>query len=183
MECLGNLHLYRNVSLRNSFTHRAKLLIAGAWHDYCKGGVIVQDRIASWALWIDGFNWMNTNDVDLLDHSCILDEFGGDIVLTGLGLGLGVLFAQANQYVTSITVIEKDLRIIDAILPMIQADTEITVIHADADDFRYEDHQFDFAYLDHCNERAPDATIARVKETVPIVRVWFDEYQEALKCL
>lgn len=158
-------------------------LIEGVYSELDQAGLVISSvpgRFSDiWSLWVDGFNWMNTNPIDFLDHKAIA-EASGSVLLTGLGLGLGVLLASANPDVSEITVLEKDQRIIDHIWPMIEPHSRATtLIFADADS--YEPSAFDFAYLDHAETAiAPevkDAYLASCSQ----VATWYEEYAKVLE--
>lgn len=102
-------------------------------------------------LLIDGQCYMTTSPHDLLDHACLITEASGSVLLTGLGLGLGILLCDANSVVSSITVVENNPLVIKYIAPVIyQNTTRITptVIAADANTW-VPNQYFDFAYIDH----------------------------------
>jgi len=127
-----------------------------------------------YVLHIDKLCYMTTYPADILDHRTILEEAYGDILLTGLGLGVGVVFAYHNPKVSSITVIENNSTIIEKIAPMICKNmTRITpnVIEQDANMW-VPDRHFDFAYIDHAYSRADSE---RYQEYCTRVVNWYDE--------
>lgn len=146
-----------------------------------KDGVVIQHPFNSWALIVDGFNWMNTNPIDLVDHQTIL-EAEGDLVITGLGLGVGIVYALHNENVQWITVIERDQRVVDAMVPLLQAkypnfDGKVQILLEDADDFNFP-YNYDFAFLDHHKKEIPEPVIARYQEHCTRVVTWWDETQK-----
>lgn len=125
---------------------------------------------------------MNSNPIDLLDHRRILDEASGDVLLTGLGLGLGVLFANANPLVESITVIERDERVARLVWPMVarRLKTRCWFVLADADTYDYSSENYSFAYVDHAAEAPPAETVAKIAASSETVVVWWEEVHEVL---
>jgi protein-L-isoaspartate O-methyltransferase len=143
-------------------------------------GLEIKYPVDSWALFVDGFNWMNTNPIDVMDHSSILN-MTGTLLLTGLGLGVGVVYALHNEAITAITVVEKDQRVVDAIVPLLRAqypeiDAKLTVVVADADTYAL-DRQYDYAFLDHHVKHIPDGVAARYHEHCRLVVTWWNEVQ------
>lgn len=135
-----------------------------------------------WSLCIDDFNWMNTNPVDLLDHRTILKGAVGDVLLTGLGLGLGVIFANANPNISSITVIESDWRVHRHVLPMVarRLQKPARIFVADADTYDYSKESYDFAFIDHAREAPPTDTVEKIGACSRQVVVWWNEAHEVL---
>lgn len=137
----------------------------------------------SFSLFIDGIPWMTTQDIDLKDHSSI-DSASGKIVLTGLGLGVGVIKAALNYRITDIMIIEIDDRVIKYVWPMVQKNLQlvfnrtdrlipINLLKTNADDVV--PIGYDFAFLDHYKENIPDNIIRIYKKEVPIVVTWWEE--------
>ena len=130
-------------------------------------------------LYIGGLCYMTTSAPDLLDHRSILEQARGDILLTGLGLGVGILLANLNENVTSITVIENHPLILKHIGSMIAEHSKVplTLIEADANEW-VPDRQYDFTYIDHSYERADESNYAiSCKQIVS----WWDERQALVK--
>lgn len=165
---------------------RAYELVSGAWSEVSSDGLELRcapGRFGDvWSLCLDGFNWMNTNPVDLLDHRKVLEEASGDVLLTGLGLGVGVLFASANPAVTSITVIESDRRVDKHVWPQLarRLGKPGGIVITDADTHDYSKHRYDFAFVDHTREAPPLDTLVRIGMASNRVVVWWDEVQEVL---
>lgn len=156
----------------------AKPLVHNIWEEYEQDGLAIKLNHTT-ELWIDGFNWMNTNEIDLLDHSCILTDFNGHVLLTGLGLGLGILYAEKNPKVHEITVIENDLRVISAVLPMLpDIKKDLTVLVRDADEVDFSQYKFDCAFIDHAKKDPPIETIKKVEKICPHVRLWIEEWEK-----
>lgn len=149
--------------------------------EVCTHTVQIQKMFGSFSLFVDGFNWMNTNDIDLNDHSCIF-EMHGRVLFTGLGLGLAAKFALSNPAIEEIVVVEKDRRIIETILPMLEpfdSSQRLLIICRDADSFQfYQD--FDFAFLDHYKAEIPRKVKDYYCSKIPNVICWFEEVQKWL---
>ncbi len=106
---------------------------------------------------IDNQCYMTTSAPDLLDHQSIL-QASGDILLTGFGLGLGVLYANANPNVKSATILEQNKDVIEHIAPMVLAkctNKPINIIECDANTWN-PDKQYNFGFIDHAYQRADD---------------------------
>lgn len=161
-------------------------VVSGAWSELDEDGLILKSSPGRFSdihsLTIDGFGWMNSNPVDLLDHRKILDQASGDVLLTGLGLGLGVLFANANPLVESITVIEKDERVARLVWPMVsqRLQTRCWFVLADADSYNYSSESYSFAYVDHAAEAPPADTVEKIADCSDQVVIWWEEVHEVL---
>lgn len=169
-----------------SWLPQAYGVVSGAWSKLAEDGLNLTSapgRFSDvYSLTIDGFGWMNSNPIDLLDHRRILDEASGDVLLTGLGLGVGVLFANANPNVESITVLEKDERVARLIWPMVsqRLQTRCWFVLADADEYDYSPESYNFAFIDHAAEAPPVETVARIAAFSETVVVWWEEVHEVL---
>ena len=135
-------------------------------------------------LWIDGFCWMNTNPIDLLDHRSILD-FKGSVIATGFGLGLAVVYALRNPNITRLTVVEKDERVIrhlweGMVAQRVDHRIPVEVVHADADHLpaMFQEARFDCGFVDHAQMRPADAVVARYAAQCDRLVVWYDEVQK-----
>jgi hypothetical protein len=129
----------------------------------------------AFVLHIDDICNMTTFAVDILDHRMIFEGAFGDVLLTGLGLGLGALLAYHNSNVNSITVIENNPVIIEKITPMICNNmTRIVpkIIAEDANIWIPNKH-FDFAYIDHHAGSRSDSE--RYLPYCSTVVNWYDE--------
>jgi len=154
------------------------------WHETSKKCVELRSSPGrfreTYALTIDGVCWMTAAPPDLLDHRVVLDDAFGDVVLTGLGMGVALVFADRNQRVKSVTVVERDQRVADLVLPMVTPHLRRlapTLVMADADAYDPK-RRFDFAFLDHAYEDVSTETIARFCEFTSAVVSWWDERQE-----
>jgi hypothetical protein len=94
--------------------------------------------------------YMSNTPAEVKDHEHFINIATGDILITGLGLGMcvqGLLKKDPNRdTVKSITVIEKSQDVINLVAPSI-TDPRVTIIHADA--FTYEpEGMFDYVWHD-----------------------------------
>ncbi len=146
-------------------------------------GVEIRFIDGAFCLFVDGFNWMNTNTIDVLDHKCILD-FHGRVIFTGLGLGVCVAYAVLNPNITQVDVIENDPRIIALIQPLLERtftfpEGYLNIIAADAD--TYCDLNYDCAFLDHYPAAIPADVKEKYTQNIPRVVCWYDEALKLLK--
>lgn len=152
----------------------------GIWDEIDTRGLVIKKELDRFALHVDGIQWMTSHNIDLLDHRPIQRAFSGDIILTGLGLGVGILMADLNPKVNTVTVVENDSRVIDAVMPMVLpklSRVHVQLIETDADNLNT-CQVFDFAYLDHAQQRVPDQTVKMYGEFCGSVWVWWDIRQE-----
>jgi len=153
---------------------------ANVWKEFELGGLKITFARNVWCLNIEGFDWMCTNDIDFLDHACI-DAFDGDVILTGLGLGLGVLYAACNPRIRSVDILEADQRVIDAVWPMLQEtgllSDRFSLIKCDADRFEAS-KRYDFAFLDHAKRNVPTSTLQYFESISSETLTWWDEMQK-----
>lgn len=71
----------------------------------------------------------------------------GDVLIGGLGIGLIILAIQDNPEVSSITVLEANQNVIDAVKPQLPLNDKVRIIFADA--FKWNpDRKFDCIYMD-----------------------------------
>lgn len=157
------------------FIKSVQPLLANVWSVDTFNGIELRKEkglFTAYSLFIDDLCWMTSNALDLLDHRSILEDAYGDVLLTGLGMGLGVIYAAENPQVTSITVIERDQRILDLIVPMLSHLT-FSVIIADADE--YAAGEYDFVFIDHAYARPDQDVIDKLSELASNSVVWFDE--------
>ena len=160
-----------------------ELRVLGQEHlqEFFEDGVQLVKFFGTYALFIDGFNWMNTNDIDLKDHSCIL-SFTGSVLITGLGLGLAAKYALSVPEISRIVVIENDPRVIQHVLPLIEpfnSSQKLEVICADADTWTSEE-RFDYCFLDHHKAAIPEEIISRFRAISTETICWFEEVQKWL---
>jgi hypothetical protein len=165
--------------------------ILNTWKPYEGNGIRIvkgPDHIAgelchSFELWIDEAIWMTTGSIDLLDHRVVYDEFYGDILLTGFGLGLGVRLAQLNPRVNSITVVEINPTIVEVGSSQLPSHHNVTVICDDA--FTWvPDKKFHCAYHDiFIAPNEVDLTKDLRRKYAPYCKdqyFWGNEYQRVL---
>lgn len=127
------------------------------------------------ALYIDGLCYMTSNNPDLLDHLPILIEAHGHVLLTGLGMGLGLLYADLNKRIESVTVVELDPRVIELISPMVLPSLKQPpkIINADANTLKPLT-QYDWVFLDHAHARVDADAVDRYAADIADVCVWWD---------
>jgi len=127
----------------------------------------------SYVLKINDLCYMTTFPADILDHRSIYELAKGDVLLTGLGLGLGVLFACENPLVDSVTVIENNDVVMSKIAPLFVGEcySKVRFVNHDADTWLPDMH-FDFAYIDHAYSRANSE---RYEPYSDMVVNWYDE--------
>ena len=160
-----------------------ELRVLGQEHlqEIFEDGVQIVKFFGTYALFIDGFNWMNTNDIDLKDHSVIL-SFKGSVVFTGLGLGLAAKYALSVPEISRVVILENDTRVIQYVLPLIQpfdSFQKLEVVCADADTWSSEE-RFDCCFLDHHKAFIPEEIVSRFRAISSETVCWFDEVQKWL---
>lgn len=80
------------------------------------------------------------------NRNFICDAYG-DVLIGGLGIGMIILAIQDEPEIKSITVIESNKNVIDAILPQLPINDKVQVINSDV--FTYKPKQkFDCIYMD-----------------------------------
>lgn len=79
---------------------------------------------------IDGHLWMSDTPAEKIDHFHAVRASRGDCLVTGLGLGMVANAMALREEVQSVTVIERERRIVEAVAPHLHP--KITVIEADA---------------------------------------------------
>lgn len=163
---------------QEAFIKQIMSVINWPWLCFSNNDLSIEKKIGKFGdvfvLRICGVCYMTTNAPDLLDHASIYTQASGDVLLTGLGLGLGVLYASANPLVESITVVENNENVIEFIMPMIlNSNLRILpkLIKADAN-FWVPDTRFDFAYIDHAYQRADSE---RYVDYCNDIANWYDE--------
>ena len=171
-----------------NFLSEVYSVIHDVWEPYDSDGVALVPSPGlvgtQYTLNIDGICNMTSGPIDLLDHCSILERATGDVVLTGLGLGIGVLFADHNPRITSVTVVECDRRVIVAVWPLLyQALKRISPRLVVADANRWiPDQTYDFAFLDHAaSARTSDEIIGLYSMFAKDIVVWRDEYEKVIK--
>lgn len=153
------------------------------WVEFENGLIAIYQHEHDWtisSLFIDGACYMTNSAPDLLDHRKILEDAEGDVLLTGYGLGLGVIFANMNHKVNTITVIENNSVIIETIGPMVNSVYNrimTEVLCADADAW-IPSKSYDFAFIDHGYQRANAERYAPFCNTLVS---WWDERQNLEK--
>ncbi len=128
-----------------------------------------------WVLEIDKMCWMATAPIDLYSHKCILDEMHGSVCLTGLGIGVGLIFAEANPRIDSVVIVEKDERVAEAIWNIHYDRGNIQksrLLITDADECEFEG--FDCVFIDHTPNTQVDTTVLQRAEKQTKVFNWYD---------
>jgi hypothetical protein len=126
-----------------------RLFVMDAWEEAELNGVLLKKEADRFVMEVDGFTWMTSYDIDIADHMPIANEAKGSIILTGLGMGMGILLAECNKSVHQVTVLERDMRVVNLLYPMIRKKikrVQLTVIVCDADAFEFHGFQPDWAY-------------------------------------
>lgn len=155
-------------------------MFVGVYHEVQTGGLVIKKELDRYALQVDTIQWMTTHDIDLLDHQIIQKQLGRNIILTGLGLGVGIIMADMNPTVQTVTVVENDARVIDVVLPMVLPKlnrVHVQLIETDANTLNT-NQQYDFAFLDHAEGTVPDETVAMYQQFCTDVATWAGIRQE-----
>lgn len=85
-------------------------------------------------LHIDGELMMSDTPAERRDHLEFIMEARGDVLITGLGIGMASNAAARKSCVNSVTVIEKNATLIELVAPF--AHEKVRVVHADALEYR-----------------------------------------------
>jgi len=128
---------------------------------------------------------MSDTPAEISDHIDFINEASGDVLVTGLGIGMVASALAKKNNVRSITVIEASEDVINLVAPHLESE-KITVIHADA--FKYEpDKHFDFAWHDIwtpiCSDNIPEMGILayHYRNHVDVQRFWcYEECAEQI---
>lgn len=103
----------------------------------------------------DGNEWMTLTPVDLDTCDDAIEAAHGKVITFGLGLGYYAYMVSLKETVESITVIEKNEKVIELfreyILPQFSHPEKVRIINADA--FEYAEHEmpkenYDYAFVD-----------------------------------
>lgn len=96
--------------------------------------------------------WMSIIPNEINTHITPISHAHGDVVTFGLGMGYFVFHAIKKDEVKTLTIIEKDKKIIDFfnqfILPQLPQKDKIKIVCADAYSYIKDTHHFDYAYVD-----------------------------------
>lgn len=81
---------------------------------------------------------MSNTPAEIRDHLQFISiaKRGGDILINGLGLGVALSEILTSDAVKSVTVVEKSSDVIALVAPTYAADQRVTIIEADAFDWR-----------------------------------------------
>lgn len=92
--------------------------------------------------------WTSSIPHELWSQWFLIHDFRGEVLLTGLGLGMAAVMLARKPEVTRVVVIEKAPEVIALVAPHLVS-AKIEVRHGDAIDFvRATEERFDFAYHD-----------------------------------
>ena len=158
------------------------------WREYEAGDIAVvksEGRFGDvFSLFVGSTNWMNTNPIDYLDHAKILNDFAGNVLLTGMGLGLGLVYCSMNPEVRSVTVCEKDRRIIELahalVVPHIRhirSGLHVKYVEGDATNYELVG-RFDCAFLDHAEAKIAEGVVDGYRSKCAHVVEWWVEANE-----
>lgn len=131
---------------------------------------------------------MSDTPVERLDHTPFVGAASGNVLVTGLGLGLVTRALLADPAVASVTVIELDLDVIALTAPHIQSD-KLTIVNADAYKWLPERNiKFDHVWHDIWDEISPDnlpemAQLRRhfASRSIGVQKCWVEEICRQMK--
>lgn len=142
----------------------------------CENMCVTKSKILNhdvYILNIDDMCYMTTLPADIIDHRSIYEDAQGSVLLTGLGLGLGVVLSCKNPKVDCVTVVENSAIVLSCIEPMLSKILTKPVRFIEFDANRWvPDMRFDFAYIDHAYQRADSERYIPYSD---IVVNWYDE--------
>jgi hypothetical protein len=96
----------------------------------------------------NGVIWMTDTNDEIEDIYDFTQLASGDILITGLGLGMLPAYLSKLEKIKSITILEKDKDVIDFVGYQLQKNfPKITIIHTDAMSYQT-DRNYDFAFHD-----------------------------------
>jgi len=78
---------------------------------------------------------MNNSEDDSAFNFMVIEKARGDVLITGIGIGLIIFPMMNKKNVISIDVVEKYQEIIDLIEPQIPFNDKVKIIHSDIMDF------------------------------------------------
>ena len=101
----------------------------------------------------DDVVWMSTDPNEINTMRPSIDKAKGKVLAFGLGLGYFPLMCGAKENVSSVTIVEKDPKIIEIfkkhILPLFEHKEKIHIIEGDAFNFAHSDlSSYDFLFID-----------------------------------
>jgi spermidine synthase len=110
---------------------------------------------------------MSNTDMEIRTHRAAIQEAKGNVLVTGLGLGMYLTAILAKEEVNSVTVIEKSEDLIRLVSPHFIDDQRVTVICADAFYWKPpKDAHYDFVWHDIW----PDICSDNLKEMTKLKR-------------
>lgn len=99
-----------------------------------------------------GREWMLITPNEIETMRSPIEKAFGDVVTYGLGLGYFAFMASEKDSVSSVTVVERDERVIrlfrEHILPQLPHKNKIRIVNEDALAYAAEDHRCDFVFAD-----------------------------------
>jgi len=137
-------------NLRASFHPGARMIKPGRYKKLTRNGSIVMSNTQS-----------EIND--LLHFIHIAKNYGGNILINGLGLGVALTAILKYKNIINITVIEKSANVIKLVAPSFANDKRINIIHANAFEWkapkgiRYTVVWHDI-WKDICSDNLPEMT-------------------------
>ena len=110
----------------------------------------------------EGREWMAVKPSEILTMQPPIENAHGNVLAFGLGLGYFAFMASGKRSVKSVTIVEKDPKIIELfnadLLPQFPNADKITVINADAFDFAEkldaDNNQYDYIFTDIWHDTA-----------------------------
>ena len=109
----------------------------------------------NFTLYNNNQQWMTYNKLDnqsIKEQYSMYDQAYGDVLISGLGFGILLLWLSSKPEVKSITCIDISQDVIDLFLDSNKINDKITIINADASTYDTEIH-YDCIFLDHYEEQ------------------------------
>lgn len=106
---------------------------------------------------------MSNTDMEIRTHRRAIDVSQGNVLVTGLGLGMYLIAILKKDVVSKVTVIEKSQDVINLVSPTFKNDLRVTIINADAFAWKPpKGEQYDFVWHDIwpdiCTDNLPEMT-------------------------
>ena len=108
---------------------------------------------------MDGQIWMSLTWLEVQSHWCVFQDFEGDVLLGGLGMGYAALRLAANPKVRSVTVYEIDERVIKFFNEVHAGRPELEKITIIWKDIHKAAGLFDYCFIDIYQTLLPDALL------------------------
>ena len=135
--------------------------------------------------------WMSVTQLELATIEAPLSEARGDVLTSGLGMGVFAQLAIRDPAVTSITIVEAEQEIIDLFSDYVDH-PRVTIIHARLEDYvASTPPAFDYAFIDlwpFCNDSFYHETTIRqlchrVMRPHSQLSVWMQQYNDRLRVI